>query len=233
MWVRWVLVGAVPVLLTALFALALFGMGLIDAAPDAPVAGAAAAPSLAALGCVALVLAAGWIWLRPWLLRVVGVPRERDARSGGAATAVMLVLCAAALVVWLGNAYAALLLVPALHLWLWTMAPETRPRRSLALALWAVGMLPPLLVAYAYARQFGLDPLELAWMATLLVAGGGISLFAVLVWSVVLACSAAALAIVLRADDEQSATATPITVRGPATYAGPGSLGGTESALRR
>jgi hypothetical protein len=27
--------------------------------------------------------------------------------------------------------------------------------------------------------------------------------------------------------------AAPITVRGPATYAGPGSLGGTESALRR
>ena len=25
----------------------------------------------------------------------------------------------------------------------------------------------------------------------------------------------------------------PITVRGPATYAGPGSLGGTRSALRR
>ena len=25
----------------------------------------------------------------------------------------------------------------------------------------------------------------------------------------------------------------PVTVRGPVTYAGPGSLGGTESALRR
>jgi hypothetical protein len=25
----------------------------------------------------------------------------------------------------------------------------------------------------------------------------------------------------------------PVTVRGPASYAGPGSLGGTESALRR
>lgn len=233
MWLRWVLVGAVPFLLAALLALALFGIGLIDAAPVAPVAGAASAPNLAALACVALALVAGWVWLRPWLLRLVGVPRARDASTGGAATAVVLVLSVASLLVWLGNAYAALLLVPALHLWLWAMAPETRPRRAVALALWAAGMLPALLVAYAYARQFGLDPLELAWMGTLLVAGGGISLFAVLVWSVVLACSAAALAVVLHADDEQAAAATPITVRGPASYAGPGSLGGTESALRR
>lgn len=233
MWLRWVLVGAVPFLLAALLALALFGVGLIDAAPGAPVAGAAAAPNVAALACVALALVGGWMRLRPWLLRVVGVPRERDASTGGAATAVVLVLSVVSLLVWLGNAYAALLLVPALHLWLWAMAPETRPRRAVAVALWAAGMLPALLVAYAYARQFGLDPLELAWMGTLLVAGGGISLFAVLVWSLVLACSAAALAIVLHADDEQIAAATPITVRGPASYAGPGSLGGTESALRR
>jgi len=233
MWLRWVLVGAVPFLLAALVALALFGMGLIDAAPDAPVAGAASAPNIAALACVAFVLVAGWVWLRAWLLRVVGVWRERDVSTGGAAAAVVIVLSVAALLVWLGNAYAALLLVPALHLWLWAMAPETRPRRPIALALWAAGMLPPLLVAYAYARQFGLDPLELAWMGTLLVAGGGISLFAVLVWSVVLACAVAALAVVLHVDDEQIARATPITVRGPATYAGPGSLGGTESALRR
>lgn len=247
MWLRWVVAGAVPFVLAALLALALFGAGLIDAAPAAPVAGAASAPNLAVLGCLALALVAGWVWLRPWLLRVVGVPatgfrpavaasgdlRATSPSAGGAATATILLLSATALLVWLANPYASLLLVPALHLWLWAMAPETRPRRAVALALWAAGMLPPLLVAYAYARQFGLDPLELAWTGTLLVAGGGISLLAVLVWSVALACAAAALAVVLRAEDDEAAAAPPITVRGPATYAGPGSLGGTESALRR
>jgi hypothetical protein len=114
------------------------------------------------------------------------------------------------------------------------MAPETHLRRPAALGLWALGLLPPLLVAYACARQLGLDPLELAWMLELLVAGGGISLLAVLVWSVVLGCTAAALVVVLRATGpRQPDEAPPITVRGPKTYAGPGSLGGTESALRR
>jgi hypothetical protein len=138
--------------------------------------------------------------------------------------------------VWAANPYAALLLVPALHLWLLTMAPETHLRRPVALALWAVGLLPPLLVAYAYARQFGLDPLELAWTGTLLVAGGAISPLATLLWCVVLGCSAASLTVVLRATGPArpgAGPSAPISVRGPATYAGPGSLGGTESALRR
>jgi hypothetical protein len=157
-----------------------------------------------------------------------------DPGGGGAAIAIVLLLCAAALLVWIANPYASLLLIPALHLWLLAMAPETRLRRPAALALWALGLLPPLLVAYAYARQFGLDPLELAWMLVLLVAGGGISLLAVLVWSVVLGCTACALSVVLRATGAgHPDAATPITVRGPKTYAGPGSLGGTESALRR
>jgi hypothetical protein len=38
---------------------------------------------------------------------------------------------------------------------------------------------------------------------------------------------------VRRGGGGDAAAATPITVRGPKTYAGPGSLGGTESALRR
>jgi hypothetical protein len=146
----------------------------------------------------------------------------------------VLVLCAAALVVWVANPYASLLLIPAVHLWLLAMAPETHLRRSAALALWALGLLAPLLVAYAYGRQLGLDPLELVWMLMLLVAGGGVSLPAVLGWSVVLGCTASALLVVLRATGaDHPDAATPITVRGPSTYAGPGSLGGTESALRR
>lgn len=231
MWLRWVAVSVAPFALAGLLTVGLFQAGLIDAAPDSPVAGAAAAPSAAALACLAVVLALGWFVMRPRLARLAGV--QGDPGTGGAATAVVLVLCAAALVVWVANPYASLLLVPALHLWLLTMAPETQLRRPLAVALWAVGLLPPLLVAYAYARQFGLDPLELAWMGALLVAGGGISPLAALLWCVVLGCSASALVVVLRATGARSGPGAPITVRGPATYAGPGSLGGTESALRR
>lgn len=231
MWLRWVGAGVVPFLLAALTALALFGSGLVDAAPAAPVAGPASAPNLAALATVLVVLVAAWVWLRPRLARLAGV--RGDCATGGGAIATVLVLSAVALLVWLVNPYASLLLIPALHLWLLAMAPETRLRRPAAVALWGIGLLPPLLVAYAYARQLGLDPLELAWMGTLLVAGGGLSLFAALVWSAALACAGCALAVVLRASSGALDAATPITVRGPKTYAGPGSLGGTESALRR
>jgi hypothetical protein len=231
MWLRWIGVGVLPFVLAALLAIGLFRTGLIEAAPGAPVAGAASAPNVAALASVAVLLALAWFGLRPWLLRVVGV--EGDLGAGGPATALVLVLCATTLVVWLANPYASLLLIPALHLWLLAMAPETHLRRPVALALWAVGLLPPLLVAYAYARQFGLDPVELAWMGLLLVAGGALSPWWVLVWSVALGCSAATLVVVLSARGDGGDPAAPITVRGPKTYAGPGSLGGTESALRR
>ncbi len=232
MWLRWVLLGGLSFLLPALLAIGLFRTGLIEAAPGAPVAGAANAPNAAVLASVLALALLTWLGLRPWAVRRFGVGGEPG--TGGAATAIVLVLCAATLVVWIANPYASLLLIPALHLWLLAMAPETRLRRPAALALWALGLLPPLLVAYAVARQLGLDPLQLAWMLVLLVAGGGVSLPAVLVWSVVLGCTACALVVVLRATGAgHPDAATPITVRGPTTYAGPGSLGGTESALRR
>ena len=234
MWLGWVAASVLPFLLAGLLAIGLFRTGLIEAAPDAPVAGAASLPNAAALASVAALFVLAWlgrsVLLRRLVFRATSPP---DPGNGGAATAVVIALSATTLVVWIGNPYASLLLIPALHLWLLAMAPETHLRRPVAAALWALGLLPPLLVAYAYARQFGLDPVELAWMGLLLVAGGGLSPWSVLVWSVALGCSAAALVVVLRARFDGADPAAPITVRGPKTYAGPGSLGGTESALRR
>jgi Peptidase family M28 len=231
MWLRWVAASAMPFLLAALVAIGLFRTGLLDAAPPAAVPAAAVALNGAALFGVLVVLVLGWIGLRPLVLRAAGV--RGNAAGPGAATAAMLALCAAALAVWAANPYAALLLVPALHLWLFAVAPELRARRPFALLMVALGFAPPLFVAWVYAGQFGLDPLQLAWMGLLLVAGGGISLLAVLIWSIVLGCAAAVTAVVVRAPRAEAEAAPPITVRGPATYAGPGSLGGTESALHR
>jgi hypothetical protein len=232
MWLGWVAASVLPFLLAGLLAIGLFRTGLIEAAPGAPVAGAASLPNAAALASVAALLVLAWLGLRSLLTRLIGAA-SADAGNGGAATAVVIAMSAATLVVWVANPYASLLLIPALHLWLLAMAPETHLRRPVAVALWALGLLPPLLVAYAYSRQFGLEPVELAWMGLLLVAGGALSLWSVLVWSVALGCSAAALVVVLRARFDGTDPAAPITVRGPKTYAGPGSLGGTESALRR
>ena len=47
------------------------------------------------------------------------------------------------------------------------------------------------------------------------------------------ASGAAALIVAVRAGANAVDPGAPVTVRGPISYAGPGSLGGTESALRR
>lgn len=236
-WLRWVGVCVLPFLIGLLLTFLLKLTGLISAAPPGPVP-AEWIPrdggALAAIAAVLIVVALAWFGLRPVLARLVGAPR--DPSAPGAAAAVMLVLCAVAIAVWIVNPWTALLLVPALHLWLLAIAPEVRIHPAGALAMFVVGLVPPLLVAWSYLNQFGLDPLELAWMGMLLVAGGAISPLAAIGWAIVLGCAGAVLTIVVRSalgEPPAGGTGVPPSVRGPRSYAGPGSLGGTESALRR
>jgi hypothetical protein len=134
---------------------------------------------------------------------------------------------------WLFNPFAAALVIPALHIWLLVTAPETRPRRRTAVALALAGAVPAVLVAIGYAVAWGLGPASLAWTGVLAVAGGAVGLFAALAWCGVLGTFGAVLAITGRIAPAPAEPAAPVTVRGPRSYAGPGSLGGTESALRR
>lgn len=232
-WVGWVAACALPFALAVLLARVL---GVAGLAAGVPAAGAGTesfareGAALAALASVVVLAALGWIALRPRLARALGAD---DPSSPGAAAAVVLVLCALTTAVWVVNPFAALLLVPALHLWLLAVAPETRVHPLAALAMFAVGLVPPVLIALAYARLLALDALELATTGVLLVAGGGVGLVDALAWAVALGCAGAVLAIVVRTAGGGPEAERPVTVRGPRTYAGPGSLGGTESALRR
>jgi hypothetical protein len=72
-----------------------------------------------------------------------------------------------------------------------------------------------------------------AWEAVLLLAGHGVSVLAALEWSVVLGCLVSGATLSVLATRDSPVAPVPVTVRGPVTYAGPGSLGGTKSALRR
>jgi hypothetical protein len=144
---------------------------------------------------------------------------------------VMLVALAATIAVWAGNPYAAALVIPAMHAGLFALAPELRVRRGARLVAVALGALPLLVVAIALSRALGLDALDAVWVGLLLVAGGHVSLLSVLLWSLLAGCAAGALRVAARQD--AGIEEMPITVRGPHTYAGPGSLGGTESALKR
>lgn len=158
-----------------------------------------------------------------------------DLASPGAAAALLLVLCVITVVLWLGNPFAAALVVPALHLWLWIVAPERRPRAPWAVLLFLAGLVPGALAAFYYAATLGLGVASAAWNAVLMLAGGSVSVITAIEWSIVLGCAISLGAMIVRIAREPRADPpeVPITVRGPLTYAGPGSLGGTKSALRR
>jgi hypothetical protein len=227
-WGRSLVAAAAPFALSVLMIVGARALGVLHAAPPGP-AGPGAVP-IQAGGAVLLVLLA---------LVIVGclVLLRRSLRGArdqaGGAVGVLIVMCVAALAIWLANPFAAALVVPALHLWMWLVDPEVRIRRPLAPALLAVGLAPPVLVALYYAFTLHYSPIGLAWSGVLMVAGGHVGVVAALEWCVVLGCTVSVVVAGLRSVRAAVVQEElPVTVRGPVTYAGPGSLGGTESALR-
>jgi hypothetical protein len=222
----WLGAAALPVLVAWVWLSALGATGLFDA-PDGPVlphrfpVGSSGTVAMASAA-----LAAALLW---WLARVLS-RRTRAAAVAGLPMAVGVLACGLALAAWVLNPFAAALLLPAVHLWLFAAGGwRGRP----ALVALVAGLLAPALVAVYYAVALGLGPGGLAWGAVLgATAGDGLGttiLFAGLV-----ACLAGLVRVVVARRAEPSAGgAAEIRTRGPLTYAGPGSLGGTESALRR
>ena len=235
-----VLAAAVPfVLLVGIVLLARL-VGVLPVAPPGPVAAGAIPLSgggVALLVVMAAVLLGGSAGVLALARRL---PTRRQSRrppeglsSDGALAALLVVMCAITFVIWLSNPFAAFLLVPALHLWLWAVSPDVRVPLPLRVVLIAIGIAPAVLVVGYYANELGYGPINVIWEMVLLLAGHGVSIVAAVEWSVVLGCLVSALTLSLLAAKGLRVLPTPITVRGPATYAGPGSLGGTKSALRR
>jgi hypothetical protein len=239
-WSAWVLSSAIPFALVVAVVVIARATGLI-VAPSAPVGGGAVplhAGQIAALVGMACLVVAGLVWLRRLVIWLVGPgPRELDVESGaygpGAAAAVLLVMCLVALVMWLANPFAALLLIPALHLWMWIVVPDVRLPAPVTALLFLAGIAAPVVLAVAYATTLGLGPFEAAWSWVLLLAGGGVGVVTALEWSLVFGCTFSVIAIAVQTAREPRPEDAPVTIRGPVTYAGPGSLGGTESAIRR
>jgi hypothetical protein len=237
-WVAWVLSGGLPFFAGALFAILLGTLGIV-AAPPAQLSSAALSADGSALGAVlACALVLGLVLFAwPALVRRAGLPPRPCA--DGAALAVVLVLVVVALLVWIFNPFACLLLVPATHLWLLAVeAKRQRPTRTRGAALVAIlaGTLPLLLLVLLYARELGLGPASLAESAVLALASGQVGVGAAVLWSAGLGCLLTILLLSPLRRPEAPAGAPEwdeLFTRGPVSYAGPGSLGGTESALRR
>ena len=186
----------------------------------------------AALASVALALAGAVLIVR--MLTRPGKAARGNPAAGAAGAAAGALVCGVALAVWIVNPFAAALLLPAAHLWLFLGAPQTRLRGPVAWVALAVGLLAPLLVAVAELRALRVGPVELARTWLVATAGGHVSAWSALAVGV-LAGSLVMLVRVLLARRRLEAIAPEerSRTRGPASYAGPGSLGGTESALRR
>ncbi len=233
----------VPFALAALAIVAARLVGLVSVAPPAAVGPGTVslhAGDITLLVLLAVLIVGGfalWRWLSPRATRRVprGVAHAVDPedRVGGAAAVVPALMCVIAIAIWLSNPFAALLIVPALHLWMWVADPERGVPRVAAFGLLLAGLAPAILVALYYAMSLGFGPGGLLWTGVLMIAGGQVGLLVALEWCIVLGCTASVFVIALRATRAMRPEQTPVTVRGPVTYAGPGSLGGTKSALRR
>lgn len=255
-WMVWVLSSALPFVLAVLLVLIARATGWVGPASPIPVQPGTwplGAGGIALLVVMGLLVLTGLIWLRRLLVGWAG-PRRRlaaptpaahgNGRPGprrarmeaagdqaGAAAGVLVLMCLISLAVWVSNPFAALLLIPALHLWLWVVTPDVRLPVAVRILLLALGLAPVALLALYFAFTFGLGPVGFVWTGVLMLAGGGLSILGAIEWSVLAGCAISVVVIALRA--QTAPQEVPVTVRGPVSYAGPGSLGGTESALRR
>ena len=179
----------------------------------------------AALASVALVVAGALLLLR-LLTRSARASRGSPA-AGAAGAAVGAIVCAVALAVWLVNPYAAALLLPAAHLWLFLGVPQTRLRGRIAWVALVAGLVAPLLVLVYELRALRAGPLELARMWLVATAGGHVSVWSALALGALAGC-VATLVRILRARHRIAAAAPPE----PRRTRGPGGLRGPRVARR-
>jgi len=203
-WLRWLGAWLAPFL--AALALAQF-LALVDATPSPPAAPVPPddlpldGPALGVLAgvLVAMVLAhvlARWLAARP-------DPELQQTPDLGAGVALGLAIAVGALLLWLVNPYAGLLVVPAAHLWMLLALTRPLPPRRVRAILIAIGVLPALLVAVYYMFALSVDPLSGVWYVLMLVTGQSVGIVTSLIACLMLAAACATVETALRWPDVQ------------------------------
>jgi hypothetical protein len=233
-WIGWTLSLSAPFLLGGLFVAFLGLGGLLPATPAAPTT---AAQLPIGGSAVAALVSVGLLFALAWVLRAAALARGRRRHGGtepiGAAVALAITSAAVATLAWLANPYtAALIIVPA-HLWLVVLTREPPAPRSVRAGFLIVSLLPVTVAIGLLCAGLHTEPLGLTWTVVLMVAGGALSPGGLVLGSVVAGCFLAATRILLISRAPLPGERLEVTVRGPLSYAGPGSLGGTDSALHR
>lgn len=185
-WISLALSCGLPIFAAAVLVKLLAAVGLL-AAPVAPVPGEGLVFSAGAALTLALALLALALGMRVWWRRLGARLLRRAGRPADGGVAALCVATALAVLVWIVNPYAALLLVPALHVWPLALCPERRPSARagrLALALLPLFPLALLLTYYAATLRLGAGSLLLSGL--LLLGGGQVGWGGALLWSVAL-----------------------------------------------
>jgi len=219
-------IGALPILVAWVWLRLLGATGVLQATDGAvlPDSYPLDATGLVAIGTAVLIAALAWYGARRLLAR----PAARDSH----ALATGLAICGLTSVVWFVNPFAAALLLPAMHLWLFA-AGGWSGRAGFAAIVG--GLALPILAAVYLGAALALGPVDLGWASTLAVAGGH-GFWTALVLAGLFAALGGLVRVLLsrgRVERERATGGGEIKTRGPLSYAGPGSLGGTQSAPQR
>ena len=236
LWLRFVGAWVAPFLAALALAELLALTGATPPPPPAPVPPEVLpldGPALGVLGGLAAgmllaFLLARWLAARP-------DPQLKQPGEPGAAVAVALALSLGCMLLWAVNPYAGLLAVPAAHLWMLAVLTRPPPPRRGRLAMLAAGLVLPLLVGLYYLFALDLDPLAGLWYLVMLVTGHSLGFGLALVGCLLLGVVCATTELAWRIPEPEPPTPEELgpSVYGPGAYAGPGSLGGTSSALER
>lgn len=241
-WLAWLAVAAVPLPAAWLWLRVLGATGLVDAPAGIVNPARWAVGSSGIIALVSAAIVAGLVWFGARLVarafaRTPAAEQPVDSRRGpgapgveGLAVATALWLSVLVALAWVLNPYAAGLLIPAAHLWLFAAAGW---RGRVAVVALVAGLIVPVGAVVHLAGALDLGPLELGWgMAIAAMTGSAIG--STLLFAALLAAFAGVLRVLIarrRIGDRDKGP--QFATRGPLSYAGPGSLGGTESALRR
>ena len=233
-WLGWLAAGvfAFVVGLGLANLLDLFGAVEPPTAPVSPDLVPVDAGALGVMAGVVMVVVGSWLLLRRVV--VAADPELAAPAAPGAAVALTLAMTAGTLALWLVNPFSALIMIPALHLWMLATLVAPPPGRRTRLALVAGGLVLPMVLVVYQLSVLGLNPIAGAWYLLLLVTGGHIGLVSSLLGCLFAGVLTGVVAVALSPPPEAPRPPREVPkVRGPASYAGPGSLGGTDSALRR
>ncbi len=187
----------------------------------------------AAVAGLPIVGILGWIFVRPAIRGGETDYARPEAAPGpgeAAPAALMLMGVAGGAVIWLVNPVSALLVVGFVHIAPWLADPNRAIRRRHGFVLLALTVLPVLLALLSLMSSFGAGPIQFAWLIVLQLSGGSVGILGGLIATLFAGLVASLVVVLWRSNQD---TDFDFVTRGPLTYAGPGSLGGTESLLGR